>query len=104
MAEGLDLLAAYQGHHARYYNFSGRGVVWERPDDRLDAVIDEVLAAGASIVEHIGPCEGERPEPPAGGDARLSMLTPGGLYFGQGPTQRLPPSLSPRRCSTPRHV
>jgi hypothetical protein len=28
---GLDVVAAYADHHARYFNYSGAGVVWERP-------------------------------------------------------------------------
>ena len=39
MKNGLDLLAAYSDLSARYYNFSGAGVVWERPDATLDACI-----------------------------------------------------------------
>lgn len=31
MPQGLDLLAAYGDYSARYYNFSGAGVVWEGP-------------------------------------------------------------------------
>jgi hypothetical protein len=89
MPEGLDLFAAYRDHRARYYNPSGRSVVWERPDDRLDADIDAVLAAGEQIVTHIGPWDGELPAPPSAGATRLSMLTPAGLQFGQGPTERL---------------
>ncbi len=34
---GTDLVAAYADHHARYYNYSGAGVVWERANDALDA-------------------------------------------------------------------
>jgi hypothetical protein len=45
MPEGLDLLAAYSDHSARYANFSGAAVVWEHPDDSLDAAIAALLAA-----------------------------------------------------------
>src|SRR5262249_11452302 len=43
---GLDILAVYRDHSARYYNQAGGGEVWERPDDSLDRAIDLVLEAG----------------------------------------------------------
>jgi hypothetical protein len=89
LPQGLDLVAAYRDHRARYYNFSGAGTVWERPDDRLDARIDDVLVAGEEVIGQIGPWEGALPDPPKAGAARLSILTPGGLCFGQGPTDSL---------------
>lgn len=61
MPEGLDLLAAYSDHSARYYNYSGAGVVWEHPDTSLDSPIDELLAAARQVVEMIGPWQGARP-------------------------------------------
>ena len=81
--QGLDLLAAYPDHSARYYNYSGAGVVWEHPDRSLDGPIDDLLAAAADVVAEIGPWEEARPGPPARGQARLSFLTPSGLHFGQ---------------------
>lgn len=47
--KGLDLVAAYADHHARYFNYSGAAVIWERPDPRLDAVIDNVLGSGGRL-------------------------------------------------------
>lgn len=82
--EGLDLLAAYSDRSARYYNYSGGGVVWERPDASLDSPIDRLLEASRKVVEQIGPWDRERPGPPPVGKARLSFLTPSGLHFGQG--------------------
>ena len=84
MPEGTDLLAAYADHTARYYNFSGSGVVWDGPDTSLDVVIDHLLDAGRNVVTMIGPWEGERLPPPPHGELRLSFLTPSGLHFGQG--------------------
>jgi hypothetical protein len=83
--EGLDLLAAYPDHHARYYNFSGAGVVWERPDPSLDPYIDALLAAGAQVLQAIGPWAGPRPDPPPPGQMRLNFLSAAGLHFGQAP-------------------
>jgi len=84
MPEGLDLLTAYPDHSARYYNYSGAGVVWEHPDTSLDAQIDQLLAAAKQVVEMIGPWKQARPAPPPKGQARMSFLTPSGLHFGQG--------------------
>jgi hypothetical protein len=89
MPEGLDLLAAYLDHSARYYNYSGAGVVWEHPDTSLDAQIDQLLAAASQVVAQIGPWEQSRPEPPPRGHVRMSFLTPSGLHFGQGPMDAL---------------
>lgn len=81
---GLDTLAAYEDHAARYLNFSGAGVIWERPDDRLDAAIDRLLDGGRFILDNIGPWEGDRPPAPRKGNVRISLLTPRGLHFGEG--------------------
>jgi hypothetical protein len=84
MPEGLDLLAAYPDHSARYYNYSGAGVVWEHPNTSLDAQIDQLLSAARQVVAKIGPWEQSRPAPPPRGQVRMSFLTPSGLHFGQG--------------------
>ncbi len=84
MPQGLDLLAAYSDHSARYYNYSGAGVVWEHPDGSLDAIIDGLLVASNVVVTQIGPWEQERPPAPPRNQVRLSFLTPSGLHFGQG--------------------
>ncbi len=89
LPEGLDLLAAYADHSARYYNFSGAGVVWEHPDDSLDDPIDDLILASADIVERIGPHDGGRPGIPPAGHVRLNFLTPSGLHFGQAPMEAL---------------
>jgi hypothetical protein len=89
MPNGLDIVAAYSDHCARYYNFSGAGVVCERPNDSLNDAIDKLLSVGASVVNAIGPWKRARPAAPADGTARLSLLTPSGIHFGQGPMKML---------------
>lgn len=89
LEQGLDLLAAYPDFTARYYNFSGSGVIWERPDASMDDKIGRLLEVAADVVKQIGPWDGPRPGAPAAGQLRLSFLTPGGLCFGQGPFQAL---------------
>jgi hypothetical protein len=84
MDRGQDLVAAYPDHHARYYNFSGAGVVWERPNDSFDKPIDDLLNAARAVVKAIGPWNKERPPAPTSGQARINVLTPSGLHFGEG--------------------
>ncbi len=89
MDGGLDLLAAYADHHARYINFSGRAVIWEHPDKSLDPLIDVLLVAGNRILRAIGPHVHGRPPVPPVGQVRLNFLSPSGLHFGQGPFRLL---------------
>ena len=83
LEEGVDLLAAYADGTARYYNYSGAGVIWERPDASLDTDVQALLASTEPILRVIGPWEGPRPAEPPAGQVRLNMLAPGGLFFGQ---------------------
>ena len=87
--KGLDLLAAYTDHHARYYNYSGAGVVWERPNHSLDGAIDDLLQVGVVTLGAIGPWKGRRPPAPRKGHARINLLSPSGLHFGEGPLDSL---------------
>ena len=87
--EGLDIVAAYADHTARYLNYSGAAIVWERPNESLDQTIDSLLAAGRMVAAQIGPGEGPRPAAPPKGQVRISMLVPSGLHFGQGPFDAL---------------
>jgi len=89
LPEGLDLLAAYAYGTARYYNFSGAGVVWDRPDGSLESEIERLLASLRAIVREIGPWEGRRPEAPTVDQVRISMLTPSGLHLVQAPFEVL---------------
>jgi hypothetical protein len=89
LPNGLDLLGAYADHTARYWNFSGSGVVWEHPDSSLNAMIDQLLGVSKIIVDKIGPWDKPRPLAPVKGQARFNFLTPSGLHFGQGPMETL---------------
>ena len=86
---GLDVLAAYDDHTARYLNASGGGAIWEHPNTSLDSAIDQLLLAGREIVTRIGVWTGERPGPPPNGHARITLLTPSGPPFGEGPLKTL---------------
>ena len=85
MPKGLDMVAAYPDYHARYYNFSGAGIIWDRPNSTVDAAIDDLLRIGRTVVQSIGLWKESRPPAPASGNARINLLTPSGLHFGEGP-------------------
>lgn len=89
MPKGLDLVAAFPDHCARYYNFSGAAVIWERPNDLLNDAIDRVLNVSLPVVRAIGPWKEARPPAPSNGEVRVNFLTPSGLHFGQGPLAEL---------------
>ncbi len=83
--EGLDTLACYPDHTARYFNWSGRSTIWERPGPQLDESIDDVLAEARVLVQKIGPWDKDRPPPPDRGDIQIHLLTPSGQHFGRAP-------------------
>jgi hypothetical protein len=89
MHGGLDLLAAYSEHTARYYNYSGAGIVWEHPNDSLDGLIDALLESGRRILPAISPWKENRPTAPPAGRVRINLLAPSGLHFGEGSFQAL---------------
>lgn len=87
--EGLDIVAGYADHTARYLNHSGAAIIWETPLEPVSELIDRLLEAGGRVLGMIGPWEGQRPSAPGTGRARINMLTPGGLCFGEGPIEVL---------------
>lgn len=89
MKGGTDLVAGYADHHARYYNYSGAAVIWERPSESLDEAIDELLRAGGTVAKVIGPWKEAKRPAPANGHARINFLTSSGLHFGEGPLNTL---------------
>lgn len=89
MSKGQDFLAAYADQTAYYYNYSGAAVIWLRPDASLDGQINSVLAAARVILPLIGPWKESRRPSPSAGSARLNILTPIGLHFGEAPLRVL---------------
>lgn len=86
---GEDIVAGYAAGTARYLNYSGAGVVWEAPDDALRVLITRLMAGGADVARQVGVWTGPLPPPVAHGEARLSVLTPAGLRFGQASLEAL---------------
>lgn len=89
MHAGVDLLAAYPEHTARYWNYSGKSIVWEHADQSLDPFIDALLRSGEQILRIIGPWEKPRPPVPPVGHMRVNLLAPSGLHLGEGPVDVL---------------
>lgn len=89
LPKGQDFLAIYADQTAYYYNYAGGAVVWLRPDASLDKEINSVLAAAAALAPMIGPWMEARRPPPSAGFARLNILTPAGLLFGEAPMRDL---------------
>ena len=81
---GLDVLAAYADHKARFLSHGGSVIVWETPEPAMDERIDALLRAGQTVTDRIGPWTEPRRGPPPKGDVRINFLTPSGLHFGEG--------------------
>ncbi|MEO6390786.1 MAG: hypothetical protein ABIP75_02970 [Pyrinomonadaceae bacterium] len=89
MAEGLDVLAAYEDGSARYINYTGKLIVWDTRTAASDQLIQQLFAAGTIVLSNIGPGDGPRRPSPAAGTVRLNFLVSDGLYFGEGPYEVL---------------
>lgn len=83
LEDGLDIVAAYSDHSARYYNFAGGGIIWESQEGEINKLIDALLLCGQNIVNVTGTWDLPRPPAPGKGMARVNALTFGGLHFGQ---------------------
>jgi hypothetical protein len=81
---GLDLVAAYADNSARYFNYSGKAIVWEGGTDLAGGEIQALLAQAQPVAAAIGPWKEARPGVPPVGQVRINLLTPSGLHFGQG--------------------
>ncbi|MEO6819003.1 MAG: hypothetical protein ABI204_04710 [Ginsengibacter sp.] len=89
MPQGNDTLAAYADHSARYYNYSGKSIIWEHPDNSLDNLIDGIFEQSKNVVAQIGPWKNVRPLPPTNNKARINFLASNGLHFGEASQQAL---------------
>jgi hypothetical protein len=88
--EGLDLLGVYDDYRTSYVSHSGRRVDWDRPDGSLDAFVAPVLDAARALPPHMGtPWKGPKRALVIRGQVRLNIVTPAGLYFGDGPHEEM---------------
>lgn len=84
---GLDVLAAYDDGTARYFNYTGKVLIWESPSPESSAIIGRLFAESQRIVSQIGLWRKPRRIFPEKGILRISFLGTDGLYFGEGPIQ-----------------
>ena len=89
LEKGVDIVVAYADFTARYFNYTGAAIIWERADGSLDQYIGSLLDEGRKVVERIGPWDKARPSAPGNGQVRINLLTPSGLHFAQGPFEAL---------------
>ncbi len=89
MDQGLDIVAAYADHSARYWNYTGAGIVWDTRDPEIDPLIDNLFQVGQAIMKMIGLNQRENLPVPAKGNIRLFVTGFGGSCFGEGPYAQL---------------
>lgn len=89
MDGGLDIIAAYADHTARYWNYTGAGIAWDVRDPDIDPLIDNLLSVGQEIMKTIGTDPGEKLPIPAQGNVRLFMAGFDGSCLGEGPSIQL---------------
>ena len=78
---GIDLLAAYDDGTARYLDHEGGAIVYEVDDPLVTPIVKETVAA--AFLNGV-PHEGHGAEPPGAGQARVSVLSPGGTMTWSG--------------------
>jgi hypothetical protein len=84
MDKGLDIVAAYTDRTARYWNYSGAGIVWETRDPEIDKLIEDLLKVGQEIMNRIGAEPRENLPIPTPGKLRIFLMAYDGSSFGEG--------------------
>ena len=88
---GHDVLAAYRDGSVRYLNYTGKVLVVEADvaPAELAHAVDAWLRIAETLAQVVGVWDQPKLPPLPAGDTRITMLTPGGLRFGQGPDRAL---------------
>lgn len=86
MGAGVDYLAAYSDNTARYYNFSGSKIIYEQyNDETMNREIQKLLSHCVEILNSLVLYEVVvKLEPPAHNMAKINVMTPRGLFCGEG--------------------
>jgi hypothetical protein len=79
---GYDVLAYYSDLTARYYNYSGKAIIYEGGKPFVDNCIEKANSVAIQVCNVLGPWEKERLPRPRGDVFRISFLVSDGLYFG----------------------
>lgn len=89
MTHGLDIVAAYADHTARYWNYTGTGVVWEARDAEIDKLIDDLFSVGQEISKRIGIGLRDIPAIPNPGCIHVFIMAYDGSTIGTGGFENL---------------
>ncbi len=82
MPKGVDILAGYIDRTAYYINYSGKAVVWKRPDETLDAGINTFLEAARNLLAGSDSFSSQVPSGPlATGRGRMQLISLDGCRF-----------------------
>ena len=84
MDQGLDIVAAFADHSARYWNYSGTGIVWDARDPKIDEVIDNLFYVNQQIMKRIGIGLRDTPHIPPKGNIRIFLMAYDGSCVGEG--------------------
>ena len=84
MDNGLDIVAAYSDNSARYWNYSGSGVIWDARAPEIDKLVFEVLKVGFEISKRIGIGLRDAPSVPEKGFLRIFIMAYDGSTVGEG--------------------
>ena len=85
LENGTEFVAAYADHSARYFNYTGSGIIWEAPDSSLNNKVDALLQACEIVTRQLPALALElgRPVVPEKvGAVQICILTPGGIRHG----------------------
>lgn len=82
--QGLDVLASFNNGTARYFNYTGKILIWETTDEISNELTRDMFSKSQNIVNQLGPWGKPRLPHPVKGNARITFLVSDGLYFGEG--------------------
>ncbi|MBD2756354.1 hypothetical protein [Spirosoma validum] len=85
LADGLDVLAAFNDGTCRYINHAEKLLVWDTQTNESSHLVNQLFSDSLAVVSKIGPWEQERTPFPGEGMIKMTFLVSDGLYFGQGP-------------------
>jgi hypothetical protein len=81
---GLDIVAGFVDYTARYWNYTGSGVIWDAREPEIDQLIFNLLSVGFEITKQIGVGLRDTPPVPEKGHIRIFIMAYNGSTVGQG--------------------
>lgn len=84
MDQGLDIVAGFADHTARYWNYSGTGIVWDARDPKIDEIVDILMQVGDEIMKRVGIGQRDLLPVPQKGNIRIFLMAYDGTCFGEG--------------------